>query len=163
MDEVYKLIDSQYYTSSSEPFRIYRIVRSAIFWDVAPIVPFENWRFGWTCFHLQGKNTRRARSNASVISLLIQHQRPFCLADSLYPEALLRNVGCHKIHTAPLPRIQYPSYSLPWNLKFSIQECFEQRLRDVRFEAFTAVTMKNGVFWDVTPCDSCMNRRYEGT
>jgi hypothetical protein len=23
----------------------------------------------------------------------------------------------------------------------------------VRFEVFTAVTMKNGVFWDVTPCD----------
>jgi hypothetical protein len=24
----------------------------------------------------------------------------------------------------------------------------------VRFEHFTAVTMKNGVFWDVTPCDT---------
>jgi hypothetical protein len=30
----------------------------------------------------------------------------------------------------------------------------------VRFEAFTAVIMKNGVFWDVTPCGSCKNRRY---
>jgi hypothetical protein len=30
----------------------------------------------------------------------------------------------------------------------------------VRFEVFTAVTMKNGVFWDVTPCDSCKNRRF---
>jgi hypothetical protein len=28
---------------------------------------------------------------------------------------------------------------------------------DVRFEVFTAVTMKNGVFWDVTPCGSCKN------
>jgi hypothetical protein len=28
----------------------------------------------------------------------------------------------------------------------------------VRFEVFTAVTMKNSVFWDVTPCDSCKNR-----
>jgi hypothetical protein len=27
----------------------------------------------------------------------------------------------------------------------------------VRFEVFTAVTMKNGVFWDVTACDSCKN------
>jgi hypothetical protein len=26
---------------------------------------------------------------------------------------------------------------------------------NVRFEVFTAVTMKNGVFWDVTPCGSC--------
>jgi hypothetical protein len=23
--------------------------------------------------------------------------------------------------------------------------------------------MKNAVFWDVTPCVSCMNRRFEGT
>jgi hypothetical protein len=30
----------------------------------------------------------------------------------------------------------------------------------VRFEVFTAVTMKNGVFWDVTPCGSCNNRRF---
>jgi hypothetical protein len=29
----------------------------------------------------------------------------------------------------------------------------------VRFEVFTAVTMKNGVFWDVTPCGSCKTRR----
>jgi hypothetical protein len=28
----------------------------------------------------------------------------------------------------------------------------------VRFEVFTAVTRKNGVFWDVTPCGSCKNR-----
>jgi hypothetical protein len=34
---------------------------------------------------------------------------------------------------------------------------------DVRFEFFTAVTMKNGVFWVVTPCGSCKNRRLEGT
>jgi hypothetical protein len=27
----------------------------------------------------------------------------------------------------------------------------------VRFEVFTAVAMKNGVFWDVTPCGSCKN------
>jgi hypothetical protein len=25
----------------------------------------------------------------------------------------------------------------------------------LRFEVFTAVTMTNGVFWDVTPCGSC--------
>jgi hypothetical protein len=26
-----------------------------------------------------------------------------------------------------------------------------------------AVTMKNTVFWDVTPCGSCKNRRFGGT
>jgi hypothetical protein len=30
----------------------------------------------------------------------------------------------------------------------------------VRFFVFTAVTMKNGVFWDVTQCGSCKNRRF---
>jgi hypothetical protein len=25
----------------------------------------------------------------------------------------------------------------------------------VRFEVFTAVTLKNAVFWDVRPCESC--------
>jgi hypothetical protein len=35
--------------------------------------------------------------------------------------------------------------------------------RYVRFEVFTAVTMKNGVFWDVTPWDSCKKWRFGGT
>jgi hypothetical protein len=29
-----------------------------------------------------------------------------------------------------------------------------------RFEVFTAMTMKNAVLWDVTPCGSCKNRRF---
>jgi hypothetical protein len=33
----------------------------------------------------------------------------------------------------------------------------------VRFEVFTAVTVKNVFFWDVTPCGSCKNRRFGGT
>jgi hypothetical protein len=35
--------------------------------------------------------------------------------------------------------------------------------RYARFEVFTAVTMKNAVFWDVAPYSSCVNRRFEGT
>jgi hypothetical protein len=33
----------------------------------------------------------------------------------------------------------------------------------LRFEVFTAVTMKNAVFWDVAPCRSFVNRRFGGT
>jgi hypothetical protein len=33
----------------------------------------------------------------------------------------------------------------------------------VRFEVFTAVTKKNAVFWDVTPCGSCNDLRFGGT
>jgi hypothetical protein len=32
----------------------------------------------------------------------------------------------------------------------------------VRFEVFTAVTMKNADFWDVALCISCVNRRFGG-
>jgi hypothetical protein len=32
----------------------------------------------------------------------------------------------------------------------------------VRLEVFAAVTMNNGVFWDVTTCGSCKNRRFGG-
>jgi hypothetical protein len=32
----------------------------------------------------------------------------------------------------------------------------------VRFEVFTAVTVKNVVFWDVALCGSCKNRRFGG-
>jgi hypothetical protein len=37
------------------------------------------------------------------------------------------------------------------------------KINHVRFEVFTAVTMKNGVFWVVTPYGSCKNRRFGGT
>jgi hypothetical protein len=33
----------------------------------------------------------------------------------------------------------------------------------LRFELLTGMTVKNGVSWDVTPCGSCKNRRFEGT
>jgi hypothetical protein len=39
----------------------------------------------------------------------------------------------------------------------------EYKTEYVRFEDFTAVTMKNGVFWDVMLCGSCNNRRFGGT
>jgi hypothetical protein len=46
----------------------------------------------------------------------------------------------------------------PINLCFAAKEKYH-----VRFEVFTAVTMKIGVFWDVMPCGSCKNRRFGGT
>jgi hypothetical protein len=40
---------------------------------------------------------------------------------------------------------------------------WEEPLPYVRFEVFIAMTMKNGIFWDVTPCGSCTNKRFGGT
>jgi hypothetical protein len=37
------------------------------------------------------------------------------------------------------------------------------RSSQLRFEAFTAVTMEKAVLWDVMQCGSCKNRRFEGT
>jgi hypothetical protein len=42
-------------------------------------------------------------------------------------------------------------------------EHFVQKLQEriiyVRFEVLAAMTMKNALFWDVTQCESCNNRR----
>jgi hypothetical protein len=40
---------------------------------------------------------------------------------------------------------------------------FQNELNYVRFEIFTAVAMKNAVFWDVALCRSCVNWRLGGT
>jgi hypothetical protein len=39
----------------------------------------------------------------------------------------------------------------------------EIRNKYVRFEVFTAVTIKNAIIWDVAPCRFCVNRRFGGT
>jgi hypothetical protein len=43
------------------------------------------------------------------------------------------------------------------------KETFYNISINVRFEVFTAVTMKNGVFWDITLCGSCKSRRFGET
>jgi hypothetical protein len=42
------------------------------------------------------------------------------------------------------------------------ESALSQTLNYVRFEVFTAVTMKNAVFWDVALCRSCVNRHFGG-
>jgi hypothetical protein len=39
----------------------------------------------------------------------------------------------------------------------------KQMYNHARFEVFTAMTIKNDVFLDVTQCGSCKNRRFGGT
>jgi hypothetical protein len=40
---------------------------------------------------------------------------------------------------------------------------YAKPIKSVKFGVFTAVIMNNGVFWDVTPCGCCKNRRFGGT
>jgi hypothetical protein len=44
-----------------------------------------------------------------------------------------------------------------------LKEGWKGRTEFVGFEVFTAVTMKNAVFWVVAPCGFIINRRFEGT
>jgi hypothetical protein len=39
----------------------------------------------------------------------------------------------------------------------------QQNICYIRFEIFTVATKENAVFWDVTPCSSCKNRRFGRT
>jgi hypothetical protein len=47
--------------------------------------------------------------------------------------------------------------------KILCMKCSNVRKKsNVRYGGFTAVTMKNAVFWDVIPCGSCKSRRFGG-
>jgi hypothetical protein len=46
------------------------------------------------------------------------------------------------------------------NFEASIR--FQASIGYVRFKAFTALTMKNAVVWNITHCDSCKNWRFGG-
>jgi hypothetical protein len=48
-------------------------------------------------------------------------------------------------------------------LQFSSEQIKLQQKRHVRLEVFAAVTMKNVVFWDITPCGLCKSRCFGGT
>jgi hypothetical protein len=52
-----------------------------------------------------------------------------------------------------ITRYQWEEIAIQWEIFSKLYS------HSVRFEVFTAVTMKNGVFWVVTPCGSCKNRR----
>jgi hypothetical protein len=58
--------------------------------------------------------------------------------------------------------LEEPKHGLEYNINNDFK-VIRTRIAFVRFEVFTAVAMKNGVFWDVMPCGSCKNRRFEGT
>jgi hypothetical protein len=51
--------------------------------------------------------------------------------------------------------------TVTWSVPLSVSD--ETYGSFVRFEVFVAVTMKNGVFWDVMPCGSCKNSRFGGS
>jgi hypothetical protein len=75
--------------------------------------------------------------------------------------------------TAPCTNIEFDCILSTYNMVQNKSTYFKARILNkifriklfihVRFEVFTAVTMKNGVFLVVTPCGSCKNRSFGGT
>jgi hypothetical protein len=55
-------------------------------------------------------------------------------------------------------RLEFNKRSTYCSMRLLLKEHSWKILGYVRFEVFTAMTTKNGVFWDVTPCGSCKNR-----
>jgi hypothetical protein len=62
-----------------------------------------------------------------------------------------------------MDKVQKPSDSELYAPSLESFKFYLKKLLLVKFEVFMAVTMKNGFFWDVTPCGSCKNRRFGGT
>jgi hypothetical protein len=61
-----------------------------------------------------------------------------------------------------IPTERPPLVGEIFQCKHAVKKCYV-RMEALRFEVFTAVIMKNSVFWDVTPCGSCKNRRFGET
>jgi hypothetical protein len=56
--------------------------------------------------------------------------------------------------------LKYLCILCDYNISIQDPNGIEHDLNVVRFVDFTAVTMKNAVFWDLTPFGSCKNRRF---
>jgi hypothetical protein len=53
---------------------------------------------------------------------------------------------------------------IAFHMRDEIQAVYkEMLLLYVRFEVFTAVSLKNAIFWDVAPCVSCKYRSFGET
>jgi hypothetical protein len=82
-------------------------------------------------------------------------------ADSLVTEVYqgLKYPDFHK----SIPNWEYPEGHNPRRPRNTIRKLKRTIKCSARFKVFTAVTTKNGVFWDVRPCGSCKSRRFGGT
>jgi hypothetical protein len=101
----------------------------------------------------------------SVVAVRIAEVIQLPNRGTLIAIALVANVG-FSITVSALSHAERRSGSL-FSCAFAYAWVIVHEVTDVylheRFEVFTAVTMKNAVFLDVTLCGSCNNRRFGGT
>jgi hypothetical protein len=104
--------------------------------------------------HSATRNRRFVRDNIVRVSEQVQvtGALQYDAQAAGYQEA---TVSYSRIGCVGVGGIVWHVNSLPENCLLSISP--------IRFEMFTTVTMRNVVFWDVTPCSSCYNRLFVGT
>jgi hypothetical protein len=82
-------------------------MKNAVFWDVAPCRSCVNRRFGGTYrLHLHG---RKIRERGTILQPPAHAGSSLADFSTLKIDTFLRNVGSHKIYTAPHPRRRHSS------------------------------------------------------
>jgi hypothetical protein len=111
-----------------------------------------------------------AKASSNLMGLIPSSSPNFLLGHFLYFAGLLCPLVCECVKALTnLHEIWYVRHGarshfstcfiIPFHQSVCLFVCLFYRCSAkssvVRFEVFTAQTMKNGVFWDVTPCGSC--------
>jgi hypothetical protein len=114
-----------------------------------------------------GTSTRDSSSQIARASLSFHDALPHNSEQPVTLPALVQSHSCKQFHIISVTAFMalsnaYISFTLS-NIAYILFINRNSIKNNVRFEVFTAVTMKNGVFWDVTPCGCCKNRRFGGT
>jgi hypothetical protein len=110
-------------------------------------------KVNWMSEHWGCKSDSR-KMNSTCVNLLHHVYISECINDRFCPNVCFTSPG--------MPFAITKLINEPNTLHRKV-EFLQATLYNVRFEIFTAVTMKNAVFWDVTTCGSCKDRRFGGT
>jgi hypothetical protein len=76
--------------------------------------------------------------------------------------ALLASEALQVVYVVPGPHHHLES-RYNFRARSAVPSVAKQPVKDVGFEVFTAVAMKNVVFWDVAPRGVIINRSFGGT
>jgi hypothetical protein len=72
-------------------------------------------------------------------------------------------LNVHKVSDVRQIEIHTAELLVPNPTPFEVEIVITKLKRYIRFEVFTAATMKNAVFWDVAPCISCKSYNLPGS
>jgi hypothetical protein len=97
-----------------------------------------------------------SRTQANIaIATFVQSLAPLNSAANPLIYCIFSNNKCRSL--------RYAKCSSAGGSRTTKQLHFIPVILSVIFEVFTEATMKNAVFWDITPCGSCKNRRFGWT